>query len=157
MKKVKKILYATDLSDAAREAMSWAKSLTAKYDAEITIIHIIPDAPKEIDTFGADRTKPSIDKERETAIAAKQEEILQLCKERNKDQPECKIDLDHIIVKVGKPIQEILNTVDNGDFDMVIMGTYSQGLIAKVLLGSVAKGVVEQCPVPVLTVRLSNK
>jgi nucleotide-binding universal stress UspA family protein len=39
---------------------------------------------------------------------------------------------------------------------MVIMGTYSHGLLAKVLLGSVAKGVVEQCPVPVLTVRLSN-
>ena len=157
MPKVQKILYATDLSETAREAMDWAKSLTDKYDAEISIIHIIPDIDKEIDAFGADRTKPSIDKERENAIMAKKNEILQLCKERNKDQPDCKIDLDHILVKVGKPIHEILSTVDNGDFDMVIMGTHSQGLLAKILLGSVAKGVVEQCTVPVLTVRLAKK
>ena len=156
MEKVKKILYATDLSETAREAMDWAKSLTEKYDAEITIIHIIPDVAKEIDTFGADRTKPSIDKVRDDAIASKKKEILQLCKERHKNQPDCKIDLDHILVKVGKPVQEILTTVDTGDFDMVVMGTYSQGLLAKVLLGSVAKGVVEQCKVPVLTVRLSK-
>ncbi len=156
MAKIDKILYATDLSETAREAMDWAKSLTDKYDAEMTIIHIIPDVAKKIDSFGADRTKPSIADERDDAITSKQKEILQLCKERHKDQPDCKIDLDHILVKVGKPVQEILATVDNGNFDMVVMGTYSQGLLAKVLLGSVAKGVVEQCKVPVLTVRLSN-
>ena len=156
MAKVNKILYATDLSETAREAMGWAKSLTEKYDAEITIIHIIPDVVKKIDLFGADRTKPSINNERDDAITSKQKEILQLCKERHKDQPDCKIDLEHILVKVGKPVQEILATVENGDFDMVVMGTYSQGLLAKVLLGSVARGVVEQCTVPVLTVRLSK-
>lgn len=156
MAKVNKILYATDLSETAKEAMEWAKSLTDKYDAELTIIHIIPDVTKEIDSFGADRTKPSIDKERDNAITLKQKEILQLCKERHKDQPDCTIDLEHILVKIGKPVRDILATVDNGNFDMVVMGTHSQGLLAKVLLGSVAKGVVEQCTVPVLTVRLSR-
>ncbi|MEA3466851.1 MAG: universal stress protein [Thermodesulfobacteriota bacterium] len=162
MEKVNEILYATDLSATAKEAMSWTKSLADKYDAKITIVHIIPDLVEEINTFGTnrsfgtDRSKPSIGQERDDAIASKQEEILQLCKERLKDQPDCKIDLDHILVKVGKPVQEILKTVDSGKFDILIMGTHSKGLLSKVLLGSVAKGVVEQCSVPVLTVRLSS-
>ena len=152
---IQKILYATDLSETAREAMKWTKDLAAKYEAELTIIHVIPDnVSKELASFGADRTTPSIDKERENLIDTKKEDILRICQERQKDHPDCNIDLDHILVKIGQPVHEILAAVDNGTFDLVVMGTRGKGLIKKLLIGSVARQIVELCPVPVLTVRL---
>ena len=157
MSKINKILYATDLSVNAKEAMDWAKDIAAMNKAEITIIQNLPDVSKKIATFGADRTAPSINEERDNVIRSKKEEILRLCKERHKNQPDCKIDLDHVLVKLGQPVQEILKTADSGHFDMVIMGSYGQSLSGKLLLGSVAKGVVEQCKIPVLTVRLPSR
>ncbi len=155
MSAVQKILYATDLSETAREAMKWTKDLAGKYDAEVTIIHVIPDSvSKELASFGADRTAPSIDQERANLIDTKKEEILSICQERQKDYPDCKIDLDHILVKTGQPVPEILTAAEDGNFDMVVMGIRGKGVIKKLLIGSVARQIVELCTVPVLTVRL---
>jgi len=44
---INKILYATDLSSTAKVAMSWAMSLAEKYDAAITVVHIMPDLIEE--------------------------------------------------------------------------------------------------------------
>ena len=155
MSTVQKILYATDLSETAKEGMKWTKDLSAKYEAQITIIHVIPDSvSKELASFGADRTTPTIDKQRKDLIASKKEAILRICQERQKDHPDCNIDLDHILVKTGQPVAEILTAVEDGDFDLVVMGIRGKGVIKKLLIGSVARQVVELCTVPVLTVRL---
>ena len=155
MSQINKILYATDLSETAKSAMTWSRSLAEKYDADVTVIHIIPELYKEFTRFAADRSSPSINEERKKAINSKKEEILRLCRERLKDLPNCQIDLDNIIVKAGDPVEEILTTADKGNYDIVIMGTHGQGKISKLLLGSVAREVVDECKVPVLTIRLS--
>ncbi|MCK5070192.1 MAG: universal stress protein [Desulfocapsa sp.] len=157
MSQISKILYATDLSESAKPAMAWARSLAGKYDAQINVIHVIPDASKEISAFGADRKKPSISDERDAAISSKKNEILALCKKRHSDLPTCTLDLEHILIKLGAPVAEIIDTVENGDFDILVLGTRSKSLIDKVFLGSVARGVMDQCPIPVLTVRLPPK
>ena len=157
MSQITKILYATDLSETAKSAMIWARSLAEKYDAEITVIHIIPELFKEISRFGSDRSSPSITEERKTAVNSKKEEILRLCKERTKDLPDCQIDLDNIIVLAGDPVEKILTTAEKGNYDMVVMGTHGQGKISKLLLGSVARGVVDESKVPVLTIRLPSR
>ncbi len=154
MSQITKILYATDLSETARSAMTWARSLAEKYDADITVIHVIPEMFKEISRFAADRSSPSINEERKKAINSKKEEILRTCGERLKDLPNCQLELDNIIVKAGDATEEILSTADKGNFDIVVMGTHGQGKISKLLLGSVARGVVDECKVPVLTIRL---
>ena len=46
--KIKKILYATDLSEGAKSAFFWAMSLAEQYDASISVIHIIPNLIEEM-------------------------------------------------------------------------------------------------------------
>jgi hypothetical protein len=46
---VKKILYATDLSENARFAFAYAVSLADLYNAAITIIHVLPEVPELLD------------------------------------------------------------------------------------------------------------
>jgi nucleotide-binding universal stress UspA family protein len=38
---IKKILYATDLSENARHAFGYAVSLANRYDAGITVLHVV--------------------------------------------------------------------------------------------------------------------
>jgi ACR3 family arsenite transporter len=45
---IKRILYATDLSDTARHAVRYACSIGHKYDAKVTLLHVIPDIVEEI-------------------------------------------------------------------------------------------------------------
>ena len=42
---IKKILYATDLSENARYAFAYAVSLADLYNATITIFHVLPEVP----------------------------------------------------------------------------------------------------------------
>ena len=53
----------------------------------------------------------------------------------------------------GRPLQAILDYVDDHDVDLVVMGTHGRTGLDRYLLGSVAEKVVRRCPVPVLTVR----
>ena len=152
-----KILYATDLSETARAAMIWARSLADKYDAAITVIHVIPQMYKELARFGSDRVGPSLNERRSEAVDLKKNEILGICRERLKDLPNCEINLDNIIVKAGHPVDEILSVASSGNYDIVVLGTHGQGTISKLLVGSVARGVVDKCEVPVLTIRLPAK
>ena len=46
---VKKILYATDLSESARYAFAYAVSLADLYNAAINMIHVLPEVPDILD------------------------------------------------------------------------------------------------------------
>src|SRR4030088_632536 len=44
-----RILFCTDFSDNSRRALSYALSLTAEYDAELTLLHVLKDGGSSID------------------------------------------------------------------------------------------------------------
>ena len=46
---VKKILYATDLSDNARYAFAYAADLANLYGAGLTLLHVLPEVPESLD------------------------------------------------------------------------------------------------------------
>ncbi|ERH09043.1 MAG: universal stress protein UspA related nucleotide-binding protein [halophilic archaeon J07HX64] len=60
--------------------------------------------------------------------------------------------VDHSI-KIGRPAQIIVERVEQGDLDHVVMGSHGREGISRLLLGSVAETVVRKSPVPVTVVR----
>jgi nucleotide-binding universal stress UspA family protein len=57
------------------------------------------------------------------------------------------------LIKVGVPFKEILNTVDQEQADLLIMGTKGRGNVADALFGSTAEKVFRRCPIPLVSVR----
>ena len=55
-------------------------------------------------------------------------------------------------VETGMPAEEIIQAIDRVGIDAVVMGTRARSGIDKLVLGSVAESVIEESPVPVLTV-----
>jgi nucleotide-binding universal stress UspA family protein len=56
-------------------------------------------------------------------------------------------------VSTEAPLRALLDTVAKVNADAVIVGARGDGRVRRLLLGSVAEGVLNDCPVPVLVVR----
>ncbi|MDY0162151.1 universal stress protein [Desulfobotulus sp.] len=160
---IKKILYATDLSETARDAMRYAVSLAGRYGAEMSSLHVIPDIYEEMTLstgidmdlyFGIDRWRSLTDERLASAKDAVLKRIEETCAELHDEVGDCFASCDNVMVKVGHPVKTIIDTAVEGEFDIVVMGTRGHSKFEDLLLGSTANGVIRRCPVPVLVVRL---
>jgi arsenite transporter len=162
---INRILYATDLSETARHAVRYACTFADRFNAEVTLLHVVPDVLEEIsagagidlldhmdrkhwETFNRDgigRAKEAIRKRiAETAAAVKDR------------MPACPLSTQKVRIEVGNPVEAIVRNATEGDFDLVIMGTHGHGRVEGAVMGSVAAGVIRRCPIPVLVVRLPD-
>ncbi len=164
---IKKILYATDLSETAVHAFSYAVSLANLYGAGITILHVLAEFPGEqfITNMITANTWKAIKEQhyseaRDRLIGKKRDhiaikEVLQAFSEEVKaDEEDQTFVTDEILIKDGAPAEIIVQTAIEQNCDLVVMGTHGHGAIADVLIGSTAKWVIKQSPIPVLVIRL---
>jgi len=169
---VKKILYATDLSENARYAFAYAVSLADLYNAAITIIHVLPEVPALLDQsvigyISAERWEEiksqQLDEAKEALIGKKREHqaikeaLHQFSEDVKQQQKGDGFTTDEIIVERGNPVEEIIRNAEERNCDLVVMGTHGQGTLADVMLGSTARRVIRRSKMPVLVVRLPGE
>ena len=161
---VKKILFATDLSETARHAVKYACSIGNKYDAQVHAVHIVPDVLDEyssgtgIDLSGIiDKTKKSElnQKNIEAATTAIHERMKITSQKVLEEIPHCPLSEERIIVQAGDPVDEIVKIAREQNFDLIIMGTHGHGELEELMVGSTASGVILKSKVPVLVARPS--
>ncbi len=160
---IRNILYATDLSETARHAARYACSLGNQYQAQVKVLHVLPDLVDHLSTeVGinlADHIhktewnnfhKNSIEKARQLIIRR----IRETSKKVVQEMPQCPLSEDNIQVCIGNPAMEIVTAARQGDFDLIIMGTHGHGKLEENMIGSIAGDVIRQSTIPVLVVRL---
>jgi len=160
MPKIKKILYATDLSPNSTYALRYAMDGAISHDASIVILHVLEQlSPATLSML------VYLDKERRqqlyqghTLLAIDQikERLKHLCEKEFRDYPQYEEKIRSIEVCEGFPAEKILSTAKDLDCDTIIMGTHSQGVIANTFLGSTAKRVLRRTRIPVLIIPLPN-
>ncbi|MFO7494239.1 MAG: universal stress protein [Desulfobacterales bacterium] len=164
---VKKILYATDLSESARRAFAYAVSLANLYQAKITFLHVMSEDPnldsKLIGYIDADKWEEIkrrneedarsilIGKQRSSGRALIGEALGQFCEAARAEQD---FRMDEIVVKRGNPVDAILAQAEESNCDLIVMGTHGHGVIADAVMGSTARRVLRKSRKPVLVVRL---
>ena len=144
----KKIVYPVDFSDYAEEILEYAVAMTKKFDAELHLIHVIPNlnyfTPYE--SFLTPENLVAIEQNIEKDVA---EDFDKLTK-----------DLDipvKRVVKTGVTFLEIIDYVKEEGIELVVMGTHGRTGIEHILIGGVAEKVVRKSPCPVLTIRPRDK
>jgi nucleotide-binding universal stress UspA family protein len=152
--RIKKILYATDLSAGASHAFGYAISIAMSSGARISIINV-----HEKLSHNANIEMRSEDFE--TAKKKLTDKIrfrLHQYSEKQGDK-ECLFAslVENIYVTSGTPVEEILDQAKEGRYDLVVMGTHGHGFLYSALIGSTAKKMITQSEVPVLVVRLPEK
>ncbi len=170
--KVKKILYATDLSESALFAFAYALDLANLYGAELSLLHVLPEVSESLDAsvegyISSDRWKEikqrHFNEAKETLTRKRKDhgairEVLdQFCKDAKSTINKRRSDTDDIIVVWGNPVEQILVQAEEKNCDLIVMGTHGHGTLTDVMLGSTARRVIRRSQKPVLVVRLPEK
>ena len=121
------ILATTDGLEHAREAVRFASQLAVQAGARMTVLGVAEAAARD----GVARR----------AIG----DARRLLDERGID---CKTKLRH-----GHPAEQILQEVEQGGYDLVVIGARGRSRLTRFLLGSVSYRVLEHAAIPVLVVR----
>lgn len=159
---IKNILYATDLSESARYAYTYAASLAQQYGARITILHVIEQPPNE--TFlqiqgyvGEERWKQLQEEKQADFISSIKGRLNHFCDDISSEVDACTFQVEKIIVKEGIAVDEILHQAELNDADVIVMGTHGFGMFKDALMGGTARRVVRRSLTPVLVIRLPEK
>lgn len=151
------IVVALDYSEESGQALNKAFELCAQQkQATIHAINVLPMIPPAMATavpavMGV--TAPLFDE----AAAQLQAHVEQLAKTFNDAHPGAGLNTpNHRIVthqRVSAPAEEIAQLAADVEADLVVLGTHGRRGVSRLLLGSVAEGVVRLAPCPVLVMR----
>jgi nucleotide-binding universal stress UspA family protein len=157
--KIRNILYATDLSENSAYAFYFAIDFAQKHNANITILHVVEPISPEVMPY-IERGK--IVKMEKDNIGEAVEEIknrLQSFCSRVEGEmgPPCVELVSKTLVPLGHPTEEILNTADREDCDLIILGSHGKGFLAHTFLGSVSSAVLHRARRPVFIIPLPSE
>ncbi len=157
--KIKKILYATDLSENSAYAFRYAVSSAQQHGAKIHILHVL----EEIKTnllwayFEMEKLQEIREKGKEEIKDRIQKRLEIFCQRELMDDPECRDLVASTEVVEGDPAAEILRKANELEADLVVMGTHGKGLLAHAFLGSVAEKILHRIKIPVLTIPIPKE
>lgn len=125
-----------DLSENSLAALLAGGDLASRYGAELHLVHIVEPWPSAAMASPEPYpTQPAETKLAGVAVSA------------------TGIPSIHRAVRVGDPVDGILQYVKAQDIDLVVMGSHGRTGFSHLFLGSVAEAVVRRAPCPVLVVR----
>jgi nucleotide-binding universal stress UspA family protein len=139
--RVRKLLLATDLTDASIAATEEAFELAGRLGAALLVVSIID--PGSLLLPGG-RFRVRVDQVRE-----QREQLAQALVERGREDG---IDVSFLIW-TGDPGDMIVSAAEAEQADMVLVGSHGRGAVGRLFIGSVSEHVVRHAPCPVLVVR----
>ena len=130
-----RILSCADFSTYSERALNYALSGTAEYDAELTMLHVLEEAP---------------------GLARKEETLAEAAEQLDKLIPPDlrKTTKIKTAVRVGKPYREIIQFAIEAQTDLVTMGARGRGALDRAVFGSTTYRVMQLGSCPVLTVHV---
>ena len=144
MVKIKRILCPTDFSEYAKHALQYACSVTDKYDAELHLLHVLPDPAITIATYGPIAGYLP-DNWSESMVEHANRELQKI--------PNRKWAATHKVIHAtsqGVTFVEIIQYAKQNKIDLIIIGTGTA--LNHALMGSVAEKIVRKSPCPVMLV-----
>ncbi len=148
---IKKILYATDLSESANHAFGYAISLALTNNAKISIITVYEKLTHNVNIeMRSDDFKTAKVRLAENI----QSQLVHFFESNQTSEIDYKNMIEEVYVNYGLPEVEITELAKKEKYDLIVMGTHGHGFLFSPLIGSTAKKVVKLSKVPVLVVRI---
>lgn len=157
--RIKKILYATDLSENCAYVFRYALNSAKQHNADLAILHVM----EVMDTTARNLMMAYVDKdifdEKDDSRAAHAKDRIKkrlnlFFEKARGEEPELADTNISIDICEGYPADEILKKADDLNCDAIVMGTHGKGLLRQTFLGSVAKKVLRRTRKPVFVVPL---
>lgn len=152
---IKKILFASDLTETSRHAFRYASVFASRFCAGLVFLHVLEDVPMSAKAFLDEEMIQKIRKQStdsaQSKLIGKRAEIRMLESELNRfcesafedSVDQVTVDTD-VRVLEGNVIETIISTAQEMNCDAIVMGSSRRGAIAEAMLGSVVKGVLRR-------------
>jgi len=141
---IRRILYATDISDSSVIGMQYAIELARGTGARLTVAHVVDQTNFILLSGTAAGYLESSRKMWMESVKKKLAELL-----TREKPPDMEIEA---VVLEGKPYEQILKFSQDRGMDIIVLNLQSKGMIERAFLGSTAERVVRLARVPVLSV-----
>ena len=144
---MKTIVVAVDFSNATTGVLEMASRLAKAFGAQLRLFHVVEPEPSYTAYGFTPDEFPALHAYQEEAkrrAATKMEELLA---QVSPDLPSATTQIAE-----GSPLHALLDYVKECGADFVVLGSHGHGVIASLLLGSVAEGMVRKAAVPTLIV-----
>ena len=175
----KKILYATDFSKGSWNALKHAVGMAKKENARVYCIHVMPDIPQELKECGGlnvllgygpgsvgiapdvqeqymqkqkDKEKNTKRQETEKAKEVVRDYIKSVVTELKSRESRQYVEIDKSVIRIGNPVEELLEEIDTGYYDVLVMGRRGHGKLKGPRMGGVVRSVVNRSSIPVMVV-----
>lgn len=145
---VRRITLPTDFSDPSRNALEWALVMARQFGASLHLVHVLPAPPvNPVIPTGPIPAMPTSPQELLEAIQPRMHEIVARCRDLAVPTE------SQIVHQVGEPVyRPVVDAALANASDIIVVGTHGRSGLKRVLLGSVAEGVMRHSPIPVLAV-----
>lgn len=147
-----RILIAYDGSEPSRQALNQGVNIAKLTDSHVTILTVAPRIM--IPLFSSEVSSISTAQEMGNYYQDMKDyyskSLKKGVKEIERNYPELQIET---MLKEGRPSSTIVETAEEGKYDLIVIGSRGLGGISGWLLGSTSKKVVESCKVPILVVK----
>jgi universal stress protein A len=146
MENYKHILLAVDFYENSETVTNKAEDLAKKYQAKLTIVHVVDSLPITDAGYGTD-IPFNMDLTAELMAGAKTR-LVKLAERLG--VPE-----DRLSLEMGSPKTEIIRIAEEKKVDLIVLGSHGRHGLG-LLLGSTANGVLHHATCDVLAVRLQD-
>ncbi len=146
MKRIRRILHATDFSSASRRALETAVDFAKQNKAQLFIAHVlVPSVAYPADSYADPALYVEIERsERRHAQRALEKVVGNVQR--------AKVKVTGLLLR-GAAADQIVRAARRRGADMIVIGTHGRTGLRKLLMGSVAGRIVSESRAPVLTVR----
>lgn len=150
MQRFKKIFFATDFSECAEHAQEYAFALANRFKSQLHVGHVVDTAyPSYAGVYGfGAQVDLHIDEVKQHA----QEELVKICDAAREQGVEA-----HPHLLGGRPAEEIVQKAQDGECDLIVIGTHGRSGFDHFLFGSTCERVVRFSAFPVLSVKAPEK
>ncbi|MDJ1430708.1 universal stress protein [Halostagnicola sp. A-GB9-2] len=140
------VLVALDSSDPARAALEHA--CRNHPDATITALHVVD--PADQSSYTSMTGAPTV--ETQATKRRQEERVESLFDDAQHIADEYGVVLS-TEMRTGDPAKTVATVAEEGNFDLIVVGSHGREGVTRILLGSVAERIVRRAPVPVTIVR----
>jgi len=155
--KIRRILYATDLSPNSGYVLRYAVNSAKQHGAKLVLLHVMEEIPPTTKAL----VESHVDRETLAKMGADsysyvherlKKQIEVLCEKEKLAEPKSNEIFDSIKITQGHAATKILELADELDCDAIVMGTHGKGLLKYTFLGSTAKQVLRRTRRPIFVV-----
>ena len=143
MEDIRRILAVSWMTQYCRKTIHCAVSLAAKYDAELSVIHVV-----DTGLQGWNMPMMSMEEERKADIEKIKAELDNIIDGETKEGIKIKK-----IIKEGDPVEEILKFIGEEKIDLVVLRAHEESRIERFLVGGSNDALIRKMPCSIFLVK----